>query len=476
MRIAQNQTERLNHGWFAVRNRSTKEIEDDVTIEGRHLNEKRFFNTSPWNELKKGRVGVDALKNFLGHLLYNHINDEFPGLIKEIEQLIAETCRDRDALGPSRQTPVEQRQYLIKLSGIYQRSVQNALTGNYENHLGSQHPLKLRMLLHNLNEDFAEQIVTDGHTRPFLQPDGTVDAEFQKGKKKNHGFYEESVDREDCEDSDDESEEQDIDGWIRTIYRESRGAELPGTVNPAVLENMFRQQTVNWERIAFEHLAEVERTVRKFNEILMLQTIEDDYMRSRVTSRLAPKCTDSVEAAKGQLQTILADERTGILQTVNHYFADNLSALRKDRIVARLKTRGIAEQCKSMFVDLSTLTKTVHLGNEDQATFDIHDILKSYYKVAVKRFIDNVVIQVVERHYLGSDGPVKLFCPEYVGGLPDPVLSSIAAEDFVVSMARADLNAKLGRLQIALEIALNRHLVQPESSFEGRGMASYGGM
>jgi hypothetical protein len=298
LRIAQNQTERLNHGWFAVRNRSTKEIGDGVTIKGRHLNEKRFFNTSPWNELKKDRVGVDALKNILGHLLYNHINDEFPGLIKEIEQLIAETCRDRDALGPSRQTPVEQRQYLTKFAGIYQRSVQNALAGNYENHLGSQRALKLRMLLHNLNEDFAEQIATDGHTRPFLQPDGTVD--------------EGSIDEEDSEDSGDESEEQDIDEWIRTIYRESRGAELPGTVNPAMLENMFRQQTVNWERIAFEHLAEVERTVRKFNEILILQTIEDVHMRSRVTSRLAPKCTDSVEAAKRQLQTILDDERTGI--------------------------------------------------------------------------------------------------------------------------------------------------------------------
>jgi hypothetical protein len=131
---------------------------------------------------------------------------------------------------------------------------------------------------------------------------------------------------------------------------------------------------------------------------------------------------------------------------------------------------------KRRIVDLLALTKAVHLSNEDQATFDMHDILKSYYKVAVKRFIDNVVIQVVERHYLGSDGPVKQFCPEYVVGLSDPVLSNIAAEDFVVSMARADLNAKLERLQKALGIALNRQLDQPESNSEERGMASYGGM
>ncbi|CRL30230.1 unnamed protein product [Penicillium camemberti] len=31
--------------------------------------------------------------------------------------------------------------------------------------------------------------------------------------------------------------------WIRRYYLESRGSELPGTVNPIVLQNMFRQQS-----------------------------------------------------------------------------------------------------------------------------------------------------------------------------------------------------------------------------------------
>jgi hypothetical protein len=35
----------------------------------------------------------------------------------------------------------------------------------------------------------------------------------------------------------------------------------------------------------------------------------------------------------------------------------------------------------------------VRLGNEEQAANDIHDILEAYYKVATKRFTDNVVLQ-----------------------------------------------------------------------------------
>ena len=53
---------KLNHGWFAVKNRSTKEIQDGVTIEQRHANEKKLFETPPWNQLPKDRVGIPALK------------------------------------------------------------------------------------------------------------------------------------------------------------------------------------------------------------------------------------------------------------------------------------------------------------------------------------------------------------------------------------------------------------------------------
>ncbi|CAG8237941.1 unnamed protein product [Penicillium salamii] len=69
LRIAKNEVERLTYGWFAVRNRSTKEIKESVTIEGRHRKEKEFFSTvQPWTELQKDRVGINALKSFLGHL------------------------------------------------------------------------------------------------------------------------------------------------------------------------------------------------------------------------------------------------------------------------------------------------------------------------------------------------------------------------------------------------------------------------
>jgi hypothetical protein len=60
------------------------------------------------------------------------------------------------------------------------------------------------------------------------------------------------------------------------LYQDSRGAELPGTVNPIVLENMFRQQSCPWENIAVSYLQKVRSAVDAFNKSLLAKLILDD--------------------------------------------------------------------------------------------------------------------------------------------------------------------------------------------------------
>jgi hypothetical protein len=406
-----------------------------VTIEARHVNEKSFFKTHPWSELRKDHVGIGALKGYLGQLLYRHVRDEFPSLVKELRQLVEDANKERDALGPARQTPVEQRQYLTRLAGKYQHAVGNALLGNYVSGLDARE-LKLRMLLQNMNEGFGRRVAKEGHTKAFLNIDGSADVEFHRRK--------------------DDDGDEDIRTWIRNIYRESRGAELPGTVNPVVLENIFRQQTVHWKPIAVEHLDEVEKVVRRFNDLLLTESFSENGIRSRLIARLESKWDVSIEVARAQLYKILDDERAGILQTANDLFAQSLTGSRKDRVLARLNKARINDSLdEEGKVNLEMLTEAIHLSNEDQAVEDIHDILKSYYKVALKRFVDNVIVQVVERQLLGHNGPIKLLCPEYVGTLSDSELKNIAGEDFATSVTRTDISSKIERLQKALRIVAN---------------------
>ncbi|KAJ5766695.1 uncharacterized protein N7511_004311 [Penicillium nucicola] len=429
LRIAKNQVEKLTHGWFVVRNRSTKEINEGVTIEGRHQVEKDFFaQNHPWNKLQEDRVGIDALKCFLGHLLYDHIRSEFPAVIKDIENLSRQTEKDLELLGFSRQTATDQRRFLMRLINAYQSQVHNALGGRYDENLDTQSPLKLRMLVRKYNDYFALLMSRKGHAKIFRTVDGKIDSDFKRQ----------------------EGEKENIYDWIRCYYVDSRGPELPGVVNPVVIENMFRQQSSPWESIGQTYINTIVKVVHDFNDHVLALIAPEDEVRTKLQALLLQQKQRTQHEALNKLQQILKDERGGVLQTVNHYYADTLSSTRRERVLARLESLGFVEGDP---FDREKVMKSVHLSNDDQAVYDIHDMLKAYYKVAIKRFTDNVVIQITERHILGAEGPVKSLSPDLISDLSEVQLAELAGENFMTASIRNDLIAKAERFQEALKIA-----------------------
>ncbi|KAL4928186.1 dynamin family protein [Aspergillus undulatus] len=450
IRIAKNQVEELTHGWFVVKNRSTEDIEGGVTIEGRHRKEKEFFSEKPlWRDLPRDRVGIHSLKRFLGKLLYDHIRNEFPSVIKDIEQSLQDAENDLEQLGPSRQTSVDQRRFLNRIVRKYQAEVDNALGGNYDPTLSSDNSLKLRMHTQALGEEFAKTIARHGHAKLFYTPDGNLDPEYSRATSD----YEDDDGGSAVSENTDGDNEEDICSWIRRVYRDSRGTELPGTVNPRVIENLFRQQSSPWRQIALDYITKAAGAVKAFNHDILMDIIGDDEVREKLTFRLMRVQEATERTVAEEFSKLLHDERGGILQTVNHYYADTLTAIRDERVRAKLRGLGLQDNGKYYEVNFNELMRGVHPSNEDQAVNDIHDVLKAYYKVALKRFADNVVIQIVERYILGQDGPVRALCSDMVNDMDEGELLELAGESFVTSSKRQDLTAKCQRLQEALEIA-----------------------
>lgn len=406
-----------------------------MTIEGRHKREEEFYSTTaPWNTLRPARVGIKPLKGFLGQLLYAHIRGEFPGVVKDIKEFLRNARRELEQLGPSRQTAPDQRRYLTQVAVKYERDVSNALSGNYDSALESDSILKLRMHIRNLNDKFAEVMARDGHTKIFQNLDGGRDVEYERPGR---------------------AEDDDICDWIRKLYRDSRGAELPGMVNPSVLEFMFRQQTVAWEPIAAKYIDKVARAVDFFNQTIFDKLIRDEEVKDHLRARLREQNREAINRATYELASLLQGERGGILQTVNNYFAETLSNIRQERTLRRLQANGF---CDGGYFSVEQVVGAVHLSNEDQAVENIHDILKAYYKVARKRFTDNVILQVAERHLLGDNGPVRTLSPDFVLNLEDSELAHIAGESYVTSSMRNDLASKVDRFQKALQIAKSANI------------------
>lgn len=88
------------------------------------------------------------------------------------------------------------------------------------------------------------------------------------------------------------------------------------------------------------------------------------------------------------------------------------------------------------------------LSNTKHLVREIHDILHAYYKLALKRFVDNVRMQVAD-HFLvtGPKTPLTLFSPEFVAAMPATQLEEIAGEELYVKNHRANLESLIKQLK-----------------------------
>ena len=419
-----------------MRNRTTQEVKSGVSIEQRHELEKSFFKTAPWNVLDKKRIGIASLKASLGKLLSDHVANEFPEICKEIDIRYTQARDELDELGAPRQTTHEQLQYLIRLAGNYQRSVEDSLNGRYcEDGL---HPSKIRMHIQDAHDIFNRAMHEKGQTMHFRSTEESFD------------------DPTTGEGQDDSSgSDANIYNEIKNLYRTSRGRELPGQSNPAVQEALFRHQTQYWEEIAEQHIAKIIQIINDGNDALFDRSCPDKAIRKKIRNRIDPEISDSFSKAWEELHGILRDERSGPLQTTNHYFADNLAKAGNERFIAALRKLGFRDGIAAP-INFAAMTGLVHLSNEASAIHHIHDTVKAYYKVALKRSIDNVNVQCVERNLLGPEGPVNIFNPEYVGDLSAGDVAAIAAEDFATSSTREELKQQIGRLDEARKIISGR--------------------
>jgi hypothetical protein len=93
------------------------------------------------------------------------------------------------------------------------------------------------------------------------------------------------------------------------------------------------------------------------------------------------------------------------------------------------------------------------MSNEQHVVQDIHDILKSYYKVCLKTFVDSICRQSVIHYLLEcNEGPLALFSPIFVSQLSAEALQEIAGEAPVLKRTRAQLTKETVSLAKAVKI------------------------
>ena len=95
------------------------------------------------------------------------------------------------------------------------------------------------------------------------------------------------------------------------------------------------------------------------------------------------------------------------------------------------------------------------MSNTEHTVREMHDILCAYYKVARKRFVDNMVMQAAEYYLVsGPDSPLKLFRPTFVAELTEEQLEEIAGEEIGLKRMRRQLKKEISDLEAGKRILM----------------------
>ncbi|KAK6821152.1 P-loop containing nucleoside triphosphate hydrolase protein [Apiospora arundinis] len=434
--LAKNQEVQLSIGWHVLRNRSYQQQGENSA--SRDQQESNFFAQTPWNTLPASRLGVEALRSRLSDVLYNHILEHIPGVMREIK-FGMRVCKGRlGQLGEARETLKEQRAHLISISQRFTNLMRDAIRGDYSDNFfmqgeGNQRPGRLRAFVRKHLASFSEEMRSEGRSQKIVGDEETSDGITRS----------------------------EYVAQVQELLEENRGCELPGTFSPMIAGELFKRQIVPWQDIVHDTVQTSLYDVRVTTATMLKYVAGKDVakpIRHTITTEAIDDLRDRLTDATQQLLVPLQNFHP---MTQNHYltqnvqreqakrrkvdFADRLNAfLGKDKVISGRYT-GTFEVDKLINSMLGVGNTEMTEPNMDKYAAGLAtDMMEAYYKVALKKFIDDFEVNAVEVCLMQK--LPDIFSPTVVAGLPDHTITKIAGEKQSKIQERSMLREKMAAL------------------------------
>ncbi|KAM3432355.1 hypothetical protein NHJ13734_006898 [Beauveria thailandica] len=433
--LARNQDVEFRLGWHVLRNRDTEA--EDWTFDQRDAAELQFLSSGAWAGLSPKNLGIKPLRDRLSDVLVRQIVSELPNLIEEIGQLSAQCQKRLDKLGLPRETISEQRMYLIQISQSFQAMLRATTDGTYNDpYFGDAMSLtgyqkRTRAVVQNLNRAFAQEMAHNG--RRYKVVDNVNDAASESNGLLTRADYIKK---------------------IVLIIQRGRGKELPGMFNPMVVTELFKELSSPWSKIAESHIQRVWEAVRLSLSHLVTHIADSTTVKAILTSVFEPKLDSLRQTLQEKLSGLLKPHQSGHPITYNHYFTATLQEIRrerdKSRVIALLtEVFGRISLSKKTRVDQSVdfgsvVDRLVLPQEPDMDHFsacEALDFLDAYYKVALKRFVDDVAVEVIEGCLVNKLSDIM--DPSSIFMMSEAEVADIAAETEESWVAREELKTKL---------------------------------
>ncbi|KAE8334174.1 hypothetical protein BDV24DRAFT_173954 [Aspergillus arachidicola] len=358
----------INNGTESRIARLAKNL-DGITLAGRRKAELEFFSAGPWKAqgIDPSRIGIDNLRIFLQELLDSHIERELPKVHEDVRSLLNNLNDELASLGEERSSPNQIRVYLTRVSSDFHNLIKAGVEGDYTGRDasffiidGENMYVRLRAAIHQENETFSSYMRTN-----------KTNAEAEEGQILL-------------------TDEQ-LMSWIKQKYQETRGRELPGNHNYALLAELYHAQSERWGSIGRKHVDKIVLLVSQFVSHALKFVVKDPKVCDSASKVVNAALEVDTQYAHEELQKLLQDETRQPI-TYNHYYTDNIQEARLDRSKQQLAdslTAAIENDWNGTFQfqnsskDIRRLTSSLQerivVNMTEQACIEARNDLGSYY-------------------------------------------------------------------------------------------------
>ncbi|KAL2267868.1 hypothetical protein VTJ83DRAFT_5145 [Remersonia thermophila] len=436
--LAQNHQVVFRHGWHVLKNMDSEK--GAWTHAERNESEALFFSAGSWNALPSSSRGIEKLRYRLSRVLLGQIASELPGLMAEMDNITKSSKARLDELGFPRSSLREQRAYLLQVSHVVQMLVTTSICGHYDNKdrffedamTAQGYKQRLRAIIQNANDDFAEEMRTQGRYHKIDADDRIITRE---------AFV----------------------AHIEQVMNRNRGCELPGTFNPLLVRELFREQSRPWESIVRHHVRAVWNAACDFMAIVIKFAADGATAKLLKHEVMDPAMKRIWEGMSSKVLELLNPHHNGHPITYDTHFVDKLVELRQVRRQKEIEAvfcQFFKDASKNPFqvhihgpqnlVDLARrLATSAGTDVKRAAANDLLDCLHAYYETALKRFIDDVAVEVIEGQLVAALR--NILSPTSIFDMSPDQVARIAGETEEVRAEREQLERQLEVLSNGLE-------------------------
>ncbi|TLS22355.1 uncharacterized protein PpBr36_09790 [Pyricularia pennisetigena] len=455
LNLVRNQDVVLELGWHVLRNQGHRVMNSENGVTSRDEVERDFFSQGAWRSIDASSLGVAALRKRLSAVLWKQILHHLPSLREEMEDRIRECEETLLKLGDSRETVPKQRRYLLGVSQRFCQLMTAAVEGNYSDAFFADadsdegYAKRIRAVVQSSLRDFKDIMIRDGKTEVIS--DYEIPTEGHR-RPANSNLVARSE-------------------YIKRVVRlmdRSKGRELPGTFNPIIVQDLFKEQCRPWKAIVADTTDLVVAAVTT-TAMAILYHVALPKTVSGISAIIHEGIGSLKLEVEAKIEELLAPHYKGHPITYNHYLTDMVQKAQAQRrrknlekfvesnlTLKQLKTNSSQAFTFGGLVELLSKMETIEPDMEQQA---------SGLAVALKRIIDEVSDLAVERQlicFLPS-----LFTPETVYDLSDEEVSALAAEDEQAAAERVRCSELLSALHASM-VELKR--------LDGHRTAAYKGL